>query len=240
MQAIVEHLRMQSSMTYPMKEWLSPYRHAQVRVSTRRLFFHYSYAVLQAIYCALYQVKGDNSLTPKRASITENIFSKSLYMRASFSGQEVNNANNGDGIERALDRFRVDLTSLEASLRNQDMSSSLYKDIETIGKIIMQRKNSSAAPSHQCCDNLTLSPIPVVQNLRRDVYGNIFLTQTEMLSYIWLPHFASAEMNYDSVLALLTYIGLLKEAASVPIMPPLYVLLITVLISLGKHTFYLL
>jgi hypothetical protein len=73
-----------------------------------------------------------------------------------------------------------------------------------------------------------------MQNLRRDVYGNILLTQMEMLTLIWLPHFASAEMTYDSVLALLTYINLLKEATSVPVMPPLYVLLITVLISLGN------
>ena len=144
-----------------------------------------------------------------------------------------NNAINGDGIERVLDRFRVDLTSLEASLRNQEISSSLYKDIDTVGKIIMLRK-TPPSPSRPRCANLTLSPIPVIQNLRRDVYGNILLTQMEMLTYIWLPHFASAEMTYDSVLALLTYISLLKEATSIPVMPPLYVLLITVLISLGN------
>lgn len=155
-----------------------------------------------------------------------------MYMRASFSGSDANNGSNGDSIERVLERFRVDLTTLEASLRDQDYSTALYKDIETVGQIISQRKANS---NFQRSDYLTLSPVPMLESLRRDVYGNILLTQVEMITYIWLPHFASAEINYDSVLSLLAYIGLLKEAASIPIVPPIFVLLMTVLVSLGDH-----
>ena len=157
-----------------------------------------------------------------------------MYMRASFSGPDVNNASIGECIERTLERFRVDLSTLEASLRDQEMSTALYKDIETVGKIISQRR-APPDPNHQRRDDLTLSPVPMMESLRRDVYGIILLTQVEMITHIWLPHFASTEMKYDSVLSLLAYIGLLKEAASIPIAPPLFVLLITVLVSLGDH-----
>lgn len=196
----------------------------------------------------------------RRGSMAEGLMftRKSLYRRASFSAND--NELAAAEAARVIKRFRVNLDPLESestalSSFSGELATAIVKtDIAVVGEILMflhmkRSSDSSSLRESKDIGEQLLSNNPLAPNTRRDVYGDLIITQTEMLFHVWLPLFADPRTNADQcTLALAQYIGLLTQLPQplpVPIHPQsaqyqhskvavcegLYLLLMTVLFS---------
>ena len=118
-----------------------------------------------------------------------------------------------EAAEKDKGKFKVDLTPLDGADDFDETHRAVFKDIDSIGRALRDQKSVTLS---------TMASMPYV--LRRDNFGDIIITQTEMLLSVWLPHFAAGtfpssntavnvhQSADSSLLALTTYINMLKGA----------------------------
>jgi hypothetical protein len=109
------------------------------------------------------------------------------------------------------------------------------------GKIRGHRRSDSSGGEDQIASGLNVDNVVVKVPLsgRRDSYGTMIISQTEMLSYIWLPIILQKPggMEIDYIRwSLCTYVTALRGAVpAVPVHPAISILLLNLLVLEGRY-----
>lgn len=156
---------------------------------------------------------------------------KLAEMRSGGEGE----SDKSESVSASLGRSEMDIEPLEPTYALHMFLPDILA-INYNGKANDRQKSSQENLSEASSNpptKLSAPSFPLI--IRRDENGNLIVTQTETLSYVWLPFICSddADLNYCSW-ALSSYIACLR-AEHIDVLPALSLLLIHVLAAKRKY-----